>query len=360
MRSHSPALVRSLTIACCIATTAPAGAQYAAPIGVQPAAQYDAFGAPALAPGASETGAQAGAPDSLVMEGPVDPCLSNDEACGLPPRRDRCESASYRAVSRTAAAGTFVGAQAILWRYFENAWWSGEESKGFFFNADWDEHFRDQDKFGHFLGGYQLTRIGAAVLENACMSPARAIALSAIYATLFQLQIEVWDARFEKYGFSYPDLLANTAGMAYAVAQHKYPSLRRVKPTISYSRSAAMRARDAGRLPDSEIRQSLDYSGQTYWFSAEVDPFLPAAARPYWPDVVRFSIGHSITDWIDPQTGQSFRARRKILLSLDFDASKLPGDHPVWRTVKNTLSYIRLPAPALQIAPGFDGIGWYK
>ncbi|MEO7648766.1 MAG: DUF2279 domain-containing protein [Gemmatimonadaceae bacterium] len=337
MPSYSAILLRSLTIACCIAATTQAGAQHAEVAGVK-----------------------AVSGDSALMEGTLDPCLSLSAACGAIPRVDRCESPTYRAASRTAAAGTFVGAQAVLWRYFENAWWSGERSDGFFFNADWDEVFRDQDKFGHILGGYHLTRIGAGVLRNACMSPNKSIALAAIYATLFQLQIELWDAKFEKYGFSYPDLLANTAGMAYSVAQEKYPSLKRIKPTISYTRSAAMRARDAGRLPDSEVRQSLDYSGQTYWVSAEVDPFLPAEARRYWPDALRFSIGHSITDWIDPQTGQSKRAQRKILLSLDLDASKLPGEHPIWRTVKNTLSYIRLPAPALQITPSFDAIGWYK
>ena len=337
MPSYSPALLRALTIACCIAATTQAGAQHADPAGVRVVSS-----------------------DSALMNGALDPCLSRSAACASPPVADRCESATYRAATRTGAATAFVGAQAVLWRYFENAWWSGEEAKGFFFRADWDDDMRDQDKFGHFFGGYHLTRIGDAVLRNACISPKKAIAISAIYATLFQLQIEVWDARFEKYGFSYPDLLANTAGMTYAVAQQKYPVLQRIKPTISYSRSAAMRARDAGKLPDSEIRTSLDYSGQTYWVSAEVDPFLPTEARKYWPDAVRFSIGHSITDWIDPQTGQSKRAQRKILLSLDLDASKLPGEHPIWRTVKSTLSYIRLPAPAIQITPGFDAIGWYR
>lgn len=337
MLSYSPTLLRSLTIACCIAATTQAGAQRAEPVGV-----------PAVSS------------DSGLMEGPVDPCLFRSATCASPRPADRCESATYRAASRTGAATAFIGSQAFLWSYFQNAWWSGEESKGFFFRADWDDDMRDQDKFGHFFGGYHLTRIGGAVLRNACISPKKSIAIAAIYAMLFQLQIEIWDARFEKYGFSYPDLLANTAGMTYAVAQQKYPALQRIKPTISYSRSAAMRARDAGRLPDSEVRRSLDYSGQTYWVSAEVDPFLPAEARRYWPDALRFSIGHSITDWIDPQTGQSKRAQRKILLSLDLDASKLPGEHPIWRTVKNTLSYIRLPAPAIQITPKFDAIGWYR
>ncbi|HUR91716.1 MAG TPA: DUF2279 domain-containing protein [Gemmatimonadaceae bacterium] len=337
MRSYSTILLLSLTIACCIAAPSQAGAQRADPLGV------------AAAPS-----------DSALMEGALDPCVVDAAACAAPPGSDRCGFGSYRTATRLAAAGTFIGSQAVLWRYFENAWWSGEEARGFFFNADWDENFRDQDKFGHLLGGYHLTRIGDAVLRNACIGPVKSIAIAAVYATLFQLQIELWDARFEKYGFSYPDLLANTAGMAYAVAQRKYPRLQSIKPTISYSRSEAMRARDAGRLPDSEIRHSLDYSGQTYWVSAEVDPFLSPSARRYWPDMIRFSVGHSITDWIDPQSGASIRAKRKILLSLDLDASKLPGDHPAWRAVKNTISYIRLPAPSLQIAPSFAVIGWYR
>src|SRR5687768_17531577 len=132
MPSYSPSLLRTLTIACCIAATNQAGAQRAEAVGVQ---------APS---------------DSALMEGALDPCLLRSAACAYPRTVDRCESPTYRAVSRTAAAGAFVGAQAVLWSYFENAWWSGEEAKGFFFRADWDDDMRDQDKFGHFFGGYHL------------------------------------------------------------------------------------------------------------------------------------------------------------------------------------------------------------
>ena len=378
MRSYSPALLRAFTIACTFAATSQAGAQRAEPIGVQPLSPAlsvairaepigvqpvpTALGVTGQAPApASFAAVPASAPDSQVMEGSLDPCVADSAACAYPPPvADRCSSKAYRVATRSAAAGTFVGAQAVLWSYFENAWWSGQEAKGFYVRADWDDRFRDQDKWGHLFGGYHLTRIGAGVLSQACMSPNKAMMLSAIYATVFQLQIELWDAKFEKYGFSYPDLLANSLGMAYAVAQHKYPRLKSIKPTFSYSRTDAMRDRDEGRLPNSEIRHSLDYSGQTYWVSAEVDPFLPVAARRYWPDLIRFSVGHSITDWIDAGTGHDRRAQRKILLSLDIDAEKLPGNHPAWRVVKSTLSYIRLPAPALQITPDLKLVPWYK
>jgi hypothetical protein len=269
--------------------------------------------------------------------------------CGLPKNEI--------ALRRAGVAAAFVGGNAALYSYFKRAWWSGEKADHFFFRADWDQDFRDQDKFGHLFGGYHLARFGNAFLRSACMSKGHAIAWSATYAALFQLQIEVWDGRFKKYGFSYADLIANTAGTALAVLHETHPATRAIKPTISYSKSAAMR--NADNIPG-ELRPSLDYSGQTYWFSADIDALLPKEAKPYWPGFLRVSVGHSITDWIDPQTGANIRAQRKILLTLDLDAEKLPGNNRIWKTVKRQLGYIHLPSPAIQITPSTEFIRWYK
>ena len=255
-----------------------------------------------------------------------------------------------------AGVGTaFLGGNAYLYHYFKKAWWSGERSDGFFWNADWDMEFRDQDKFGHMLGGYHLTRLGYAGLRAACVSKSKALIASATYAALFQLQIEIFDARFKKYGFSYPDLIANTAGQVLAVAQEVNPRLKAVKPTFSYRQTRALK----NKLPTSELRPSTDYSGQTYWFSTDVNRLLPDGAKPYWPSFIRLSAGHSITDWNDV-AGAPIRAKRKLLLSLDLDAEKLPGNAPIWRAIKHTLSYYRFPAPALQITPSLDIVPWYR
>ena len=260
---------------------------------------------------------------------------------------------------RTGVASAFVGGNAYLYHYFKKAWWSGERAPHFFFHADWDQEFRDQDKFGHMLGGYHLARIGYAGLREACVSDRKAIAWSATYAALFQLQIEIFDGRFKKYGFSYADMIANTTGQALAVMQELHPSLRAIKPTFSYHKTLAMRNTDAGLIAP-ELRPSLDYSGQTYWFSADVNQMLPDAAKVYWPSFIRLSAGHSITDWIDPGTGNPVRAKRKILLSLDFDPDKLPGNAPLWRSIKRTLSYYHFPAPALELTPKLHLSPWYR
>jgi len=277
---------------------------------------------------------------------------------------ESCPLGPHRRLAQGATAAVFMGANLELFRRFKAAWWSGEKSDGFFFNADWDEAFRDQDKFGHMYGGYHLTRAGNTLLHAACVPERKAIVLSAIYATLFQLQIELWDAKYEKYGFSYPDLLANTVGMGLAVLHAVRPETQIVKPTLSYRRTAAMRQQEAW----DEIRHSIDYSGQTYWLSLDVDQALSENARRYWPGILRLSFGHSITDWVLPRPPGSpegtpqpvVRAKRRLLLSLDIDAGKLPGNHPIWNFVKEQLSYIRLPAPALQITPDLEFIRWYR
>jgi uncharacterized protein YfiM (DUF2279 family) len=274
---------------------------------------------------------------------------------GSGPWAGPCEEGG-RPATRAVVATSAVAGNVALLVYFKRAWWSGERADEFFFRTDWDQDFRDQDKLGHAFGGYHLTRAGVELLKLACVSPRKAVLVSAAYATLFQLQIEVWDGFFESYGFSYPDVVMNAAGAAFAVMHEVAPRSRAVTPTMWYEPTAAWHRREEhGGHP----RATTDYSGQSYWLSVDVDTLLPPDARRFWPGLVRFSVGHSITDWVDAETGANIRARRRILLSLDLDASKLPGRHPAWVFAKRQLGHLRLPAPALQITPSVEGIAWY-
>lgn len=319
------------------------------------------FGTATISRGQTPIDSAANAVDSSSASFPLDtlnPGVALPVADSSADAPERCgHTKSELGLRRAGVAAVFVGGNAVLYDYMRNAWWTGERSDGFFFNADWDEDFRDQDKFGHAHGGYHLARFGAAFLRSACMSKPKAVAWSAVYAAAFQLQIEIFDARFEKYGFSYPDLLANTLGTGLAVLHELHPHTRAIKPTISYARTAALRNRE--NIPG-ELRPSLDYSGQTYWLSADVNAMLPPSAKPYWPSFLRVSAGHSITDWIDPRTGANLRAKRKLLLTIDFDPEKLPGENRIWKTFKRNLSYIHLPSPALQLTPDLRIIGWYR
>ena len=293
-------------------------------------------------------------PQGLVVTNGIESHSFGDSVVVQPDPSCPLSSSQLGAV-RTGVGSAFVGGNAYLYHYFKKAWWSGERAPHFFFHADWDQEFRDQDKFGHMLGGYHLARFGYASLRTACVSEKKALFWSTAYAAAFQLQIEIFDGQFIKYGFSYADMIANTTGQTLAVMQELHPSLRAVKPTFSYHRTMALR-----NGVSAELRPSLDYSGQTYWFSTDVNRLLPDDAKKYWPSFIRFSAGHSVTDWINAETGAAQRGKRIIVLSLDFDPEKLPGDAPWWKSVKHTLSYYRFPAPALQLTPRLHLSPWYR
>ena len=267
---------------------------------------------------------------------------------------------SQLAAVRTGVGSAFVGGNAYLYHYFKKAWWSGTRAPHFFFHADWDQWFRDQDKFGHMFGGFHLARTGYSALREACVSDKKALIFATAYAAAFQLQIEIFDGMYQKYGFSYADMIANTTGQALFVMQTLHPALKAIKPTISYRKTQALKNFENGTIASGELRPSLDYSGQTYWFSTDVNQLLPDAAKQYWPSFIRFSVGHSVTDWVNANTGQVQRAQRKIMLSLDFDPEKLPGNWPLWRTIKHNLSYYHFPAPALEITPKLHVSPWYR
>lgn len=271
-----------------------------------------------------------------------------------------CEDGGRRG-TKIAVAGVFVGGNAALYEYFKKAWWSGQRAD-FHVNYDWDMQFRDMDKLGHALGGYQLARAGAGLLRAACVKDRKAMWWGAAYAAAFQLQIEVWDGYQAKYGFSPPDLLFNTIGAGFAVAQQEQPRLRAVTPTFSYARTPY--AQHPERWPAGtaahESRPSVDYAGQTYWLSTDVEALLPPDLKPLWPGILRLSIGHSVTDWIDPATGQAIRGRRKLVATLDLNPERLPGQNRVWKTVKHQLAYYHFPAPALVLTPTTKGVAWYR
>lgn len=293
----------------------------------------------------AEAGAPLGAPRLTVA------------ASGLP---SHCASAATRRNARIAAAATGAAANAALYVYFREQWWSGEKADRFVLNWDWNEEFRDQDKLGHALGGFHLARLGTSMLRGACVPPTKAAWIGFAYAAAFQLQIELWDATQAQYGFSVPDVLFNTAGQALALGRELSPRLRVVKPTISYYPSAPLRKFGQGGDPGGQLRSTIDYSGQTYWLSFDVDSLLPPERREWWPGIVRLSVGHTITDWIRLADGYPTRARRRVVIGLDLDVSKLPGDHPVWRRVKEELSYIRLPGPAIVIGPGVSATALFR
>ena len=125
-----------------------------------------------------------------------------------------CASPVYRATSRATVGTAAIAGNVVLYEYFRAAWWSGQPATHSWINWEQHEPFREMDKFGHAYGGFHLARIGGDLLGGACVADPKAVWWGAAYATAFQLQIELWDAKQKEYGFSPSDLMANTANFS--------------------------------------------------------------------------------------------------------------------------------------------------
>lgn len=266
-----------------------------------------------------------------------------------------CGRPAARRAARVGATGGFVAANAAMYLVLKDAWWSGEPAERFRFNYDWDDEWRNQDKNGHAWGGYHLTRVGTSLVHGACVSRKTAALWAWAISNALQFQIEMLDATQAEFGFSPPDILFNVAGSSWALGQEFVPALRHVTPTFWYWPSQALQRVWSGQATNPYLHPTIDYGGQTYWLSFDVDSLAPARVAKWWPGFLRVSAGVGITDWVDPVGAQSrIPAQRRWLLSLDLDPSKLPGDHPAWMAVKRQLKYVHFMGPTLQLSPKLD------
>ncbi len=94
-----------------------------------------------------------------------------------------------------------------------------------------------------------------------------------------------------------------------------------------------------------------DYNGQTVWFSFKPSNMLPESFA--WPAWMRLAVGYGAynVDIVDSQ-GRYLEPGRRILLALDYDLVEIApemGSFGNW--LVQTLDYLHLPSPALEIHP---------
>ncbi|WP_396216836.1 hypothetical protein [Gemmatimonas sp.] len=115
-----------------------------------------------------------------------------------------------------------------------------------------------------------------------------------------------------------------------------FPMFNRITPAFSTTSRSLFRRRGPRGA-------KYDYASQTVWLAANVHDMLPRAAAPYWPSALRVSGG---------RRGMGAGVPAEYVVGLDLDASRLPGNHPVWVRAKQLLHAVRLPGPALVMGPG--------
>lgn len=262
---------------------------------------------------------------------------------------------------------------------FYNSWYKDfPKSKFHLFNDlhEWEY----MDKGGHVFSGYFQSYLTYTGAKWTGLSERKSIWTGILYGSLFQTTIEVMDGFSEQWGFSIPDITANTIGIGAFALQQNYWREQRIYlkesawPTkhpndvlISSgtgSNPISLRQR-ADQLYGTSIGEKLlkDYNAQTYWASINVESFLPDQNK--WPDWLNIAVGYGAENMYGgfenkwTSNGIEYNASgieryHQFYLSLDADLTKIKSKNAFLRTILPIFNIFKMPAPAIEITSRGD------
>jgi uncharacterized protein YfiM (DUF2279 family) len=233
--------------------------------------------------------------------------------------------------------------------YLQFVWYKGDDRVPFHFCND-NAGYLQMDKFGHAYSAYAESYVGYTWLRKAGVSKGKALLYGGSFGFLLQLPIEIWDGMYGTWGFSWGDVIANTAGSALLVGQELLfdEQVARFKMSVSKSEFAG----DKYGYYDGNLAETLlgDYNGHTYWLSMNANKLFLKDKLPSWLNI---AVGYSADGLLghfenEPPYNHIDRTRQYVL-SLDVDWQKIPTHSKFLKAVFYGLNFVKLPFPALEV-----------
>ncbi len=249
---------------------------------------------------------------------------------------------------RSALAGSLLGGT-LTYLYFaaDEAYYQDRQVR-FHFAKDsrgrlkWFENrHRAMDKFGHIYSTSLFSQNIYFMSRWSGYGNKTSSYLAALMSTSIMAGLEVWDAHFERWGFSAGDFVANLAGGILPVLQQNSAFVQNFDYKMSYN----------FLRPKSEDPGIHDYENMSFWFTVNPAGLL-AEHKPRWlPDFINLAVGVGL---------ESYRSqRREIYLSLDYNLKKVRSRYLFVRQLIAILDRFHFPAPAIRIAPGYVAYGLF-
>lgn len=273
------------------------------------------------------------------------------------------DSAGLRPARLALLGGTGLTIHYLGFKYFDRAWYQGQKLDHIRWIRDWDgDTYLNMDKGGHFMSGMFMAHTLTEAYGWGGVSPRLAALAGTLTSWALLLQVEMRDAYFDQWGFSIPDFTANTIGATVPLVHTLWPASRALRFQFGYLPSSLYLDRQKRQAAGRPFTEHLidDYEGMTVWMAVSVDRFLSGRAREVWPDFLGVALGYGATGLHGSNVKSKGRfryyknlpdARPEVLLALDLDPRFLPGSNPLWSYLKEQLSWLHLPAPALRIYP---------
>lgn len=229
-----------------------------------------------------------------------------------------------------------------------NAWWSDKRT-AFHFQEDWSFALQ-VDKCGHFYGAYMVSYFMSEGLMESGFSWESATNYGSALGLIYQTWVEIEDGYGAEWGFSPSDWYADFAGALYFLGQHNIPVLQNFTPKFSYIPAKWLNE------PVMNRAKTIfdDYNSSSFWLSANVYNLLPQDFKKYWLPWLNVAVGYRVSGIDAAQSDKATTTTaRWYLIGLDYNLVELlPEGKGFWNWARQTLNYVKFPAPAVEISNG--------
>lgn len=270
------------------------------------------------------------------------------------------DSLSNKATKKWVLGGVQVGLWGGSFYALNNAWYANYPKAKFHLYNDWKE-WQQMDKLGHTWSTYQISRHTSNIWQWAGLEKEKAIWVGSLSGMAYLSVIEILDGYSDKWGFSIPDVLANTAGAGLFLGQELLWKEQRISLKLSYSpyQYGNLKYRADQLFGSGDVERLLkDYNGQIIWASINLKSFMPDAKIPKWLNLAvgynaRTMLGGYENKWED-QSGNmisrtDIKRYKRFLLSLDIDLTKIETKNKTLKTIYSIVNVLKVPAPAIEL-----------
>lgn len=256
-----------------------------------------------------------------------------------------------------------LGGTALVHAGLYQLWYKDYPSSKFHFFND-NREWLQMDKLGHAFSSYYLGLTGIEAAKWAGV-PENKRWKWALFGSIFQDPIEIWDGFSSGWGASVGDLAANSFGTILSAGQEALWHEQKIRMKFSFTPSeyASIRPNILG----SNFSENLlkDYNAQTYWLTYA--PFKNSKlsglsiALGYGANGM---VGGHDNVWVDSKNifhnRSDIKRYRQYYLSLDYDLTKIKTKHEHLKTVLFVLNCVKIPFPAIEFSNGKVKGHWLK
>lgn len=218
------------------------------------------------------------------------------------------------------------------------AYWTDDTTSFHFKNEGWfgrDTNNLGIDKLTHAFNAYLFAEFLGARIARKTGDRAAAALPAAILSTGLQFYGELWDGHKTDSGFSYQDIVFNTAGAAFSVLRHTVPGL---EEKLDFRLMVK---------PNSEVysfKGKRHYEQQHFLLSLEMAGFKQFKSSPL--RFVELQVGYRGRDFLAADRAAGIKPKRDIFFGVALNLKELffrDSRSRLGRAIGSGLNYFQIP-----------------